>query len=77
MAAASLVLVGIIALLVGVIQLRDYKSRQGDFSAWMVSDATPLNRRLWLANSWIRLIGLLFIGAMFLAWGVWLLVTKV
>ncbi len=29
--------------------MNDYRKGEGNFSDWIVSDATPLNRRLWRA----------------------------
>ena len=53
-----LLLLGFLGLWLAAKDLRDLRRRDGDFSEWIVSDATPLNRRLWRANAWIKMIGL-------------------
>ena len=74
--AVVLVLVGCLALLVGVLEAREFRGRTGDFSGWITSDATKLNRRLWFANAWIRMVVLLLIGLVFAGCGVWLMLKN-
>jgi hypothetical protein len=37
-------------------QFKDFRQHTGDFSEWIVSDARPLNRRLWRASTWIQMV---------------------
>jgi hypothetical protein len=57
---ALLVLVSVVGFWLTAMQVRDFRKRQGEFSEWIVSDATPINRWLWRANAWIQMVLLPF-----------------
>jgi hypothetical protein len=67
---------GCLALSLGILGVREFRARTGDFSEWITSDATKLNRRLWFANAWIRMVALLLIGLLFAGFGVWLMLKN-
>ncbi|MEO5494158.1 MAG: hypothetical protein ABIR08_09035 [Sphingomonas sp.] len=61
--ALALFLLGCGSLWLGIKAFQDFRRHDGVFSEEIVSDATPLNRRLWRANAWIRLVVLMIGGA--------------
>jgi hypothetical protein len=71
----ALLLLASLGLWLAAKQFKEFRQRAGDFSEWIVSDATPLNRRLWRANAWMQLILLpilsvvCLVGAFQLAFG--------
>ena len=56
-----LLAMGVASVWLAALQLLDYRKRRGDFSDWIVSDAAPLNRKLWRANIWV-MTSALFVG---------------
>ena len=56
-------------------QFKGLQRGEDDFSAWLVSDASPLNRGVWRVNAWVQMIVLsicsiaCLIGAFELAFG--------
>jgi hypothetical protein len=69
-----LLLIGMGALGLAISDFRDFKKRDGDFSEWIVSDATRLNRRLWRANAWTRMLILFLLGFILMVSGVRLMI---
>ena len=55
----ALLTIGIASLWLAASQWKDAKNRQGDFGDWIVSGASPLNKRLWVWNGWMQIIALL------------------
>ena len=68
---AIFLLLGAACLWFAFISFRESKRRTGDFSEWMVSDSTRLNRWLWIVNVWTRMIALFAIGAFFVVVALW------
>ena len=58
----ALLILGVVSLWMAIKQWNDVRSSQSDFSEWIVSDASPLNRKLWRANRMVLMIGL-WVGA--------------
>jgi hypothetical protein len=71
--AVALILIGMLSLSLGTVELRDFRQRRGDFSDWIVSDATKLNRRLWVANARLKMAILLLLGPVLAVGGLYLL----
>jgi hypothetical protein len=73
MLAAALILLGLAASWLAISHFREFRSARGDFSDWIVSDATKTNRVLWRANAWVRMVSLGLFGPALVAIGLWLM----
>ena len=71
-----LIALGCVGLFMGLLQFRHLRGRTGDFSEWIVSDATKLTRRLWIANAGTTMVVLLVLGPLCVAAGVWLMLKN-
>jgi hypothetical protein len=65
---------GIGSLWLAFADLRDFKKREGDFSEWVVSDATKVTRWLWRANAWARIVVLFLAGFMLFGAAIWMMI---
>ena len=59
---AACMLLGISALWLALRDFRDFRNRRGDFSDWIVPDATNVNRRLWRANASVQMVVLVLVA---------------
>ena len=70
------VILGVALLWLALRDFVDFRDREGDFSDWIVSDATNVNRRLWIANAWIRMVVLFLAGLVSIGVGVSLMLRN-
>jgi hypothetical protein len=70
--ATASILLGVASVWLAITTFRNIRSREGDFSEWIVSNATPINRRLWIANAWVRFVAVAVAGPLLVGLGLWL-----
>ena len=76
MLVAALILLGTACSWLALSDFRDFRSARGDFSDWIVSDATKITRTLWRANAWVRMVILGLFGPALVGMGLWLMLKQ-
>jgi len=71
-----LLLLGASSLWLAIREFRELRNRDGNFSEWIVSDATKVNRGLWIANAWTEMVALFVAAGACLIGALWLVLAN-